>query len=113
MQTTSRGTKADKAYTTFGNTTTFFHTHSQTYLLQTYNHIYITCTLGPSQTTSYSKQSINEVFFSFQSDIYSTGIVLFELFQPFDTEMERVVCIKDVRECKLLERFQEKWSLQV
>ena len=44
-----------------------------------------------------------------QADIYSLGIILFELFCAFGTEMERVKNIKDLRQGRLPQGFCEQW----
>lgn len=41
------------------------------------------------------------------------GIILFELFCPFGTEMERVKNIKDLRQGNLPQEFCEKWPEEV
>lgn len=48
-----------------------------------------------------------------QADIYSLGIILFELFCPFGTEMERVKNIKDLRQGRLPQDFCEQWPEEV
>lgn len=53
------------------------------------------------------------VLSSLQADIYSLGIILFELFCPFITEMERVTCIKELRQGNLPEDFKTTWRKQV
>lgn len=44
-----------------------------------------------------------------QADIFSLGIILFELFCAFGTEMERVKNIKDLRQGRIPQDFCEKW----
>ena len=48
-----------------------------------------------------------------QADIYSLGIILFELFCPFGTEMERVKNIKDLRQGRMPQDFCEQWPEEV
>lgn len=49
-----------------------------------------------------------------QTDIYSAGIIVFELYCPFSTEMERYNCIKDLRKNKTIPRtLLVRWSDQV
>ena len=50
---------------------------------------------------------------SFQVDIYSLGIILFEFYQPFKTEMEKHKTIKEVREGVIDEDFKTRWAKQV
>ena len=52
-------------------------------------------------------------FCEIQADIYSLGIILFELFCPFGTEMERVKNIKDLRQGRLPQDFCEQWPEEV
>ena len=52
-------------------------------------------------------------FTGMQADIYSLGIILFELFCPFGTEMERVKNIKDLRQGRLPQDFYEQWPEEV
>ena len=40
------------------------------------------------------------MFFSLQTDIYSAGIIVFEMYCPFSTEMERYDKIKSLRQSK-------------
>ncbi|KAF7204743.1 eukaryotic translation initiation factor 2-alpha kinase 1 isoform X1 [Nothobranchius furzeri] len=46
-----------------------------------------------------------------KSDMYSIGVLLFELFQPFGTEMERVRTLEDLREGKIPDLFFHKWPV--
>ena len=48
-----------------------------------------------------------------QADIFSLGIILFELFCAFGTEMERVKNIKDLRQGRLSQDFCDKWPEEV
>lgn len=48
-----------------------------------------------------------------QADIFSLGIILFELFCAFGTEMERVKDIKDLRQGRIPQDFCEKWPEEV
>ncbi len=45
--------------------------------------------------------------------MYSVGLILYEMYQPFCTEMERVYCLNDIRKGKLSEEFSARWSQQV
>lgn len=51
--------------------------------------------------------------FYVQADIFSLGIILFELLCAFGTEMERVTNIKDLRQGKLPQEFCDKWPEEV
>jgi len=46
---------------------------------------------------------------SVQSDIYSCGVLLFEMFHPFDTMMERVDTLSKLR-CKDIVMPSEAWA---
>lgn len=50
--------------------------------------------------------------FSFQSDMYSVGIILLELFQPFGTEMERTEVLMGLRNAHFPLTFTAKWPVQ-
>ena len=45
--------------------------------------------------------------------MYSSGIILFEMFHPFLTQMERYKVIDDVRKGSLPPEIQDKWPDQV
>ncbi|XP_064643150.1 eukaryotic translation initiation factor 2-alpha kinase 1-like [Lineus longissimus] len=47
-----------------------------------------------------------------KSDLYSLGVVLYELFQPYNTGMERVESLKDCRRGEFCAIFQRKWPTQ-
>ncbi|CAG5909364.1 unnamed protein product [Menidia menidia] len=46
-----------------------------------------------------------------KSDMYSIGILAFELFEPFGTEMERVRTLGDLREGKIPDQFSHRWPV--
>ncbi|XP_057214345.1 eukaryotic translation initiation factor 2-alpha kinase 1 isoform X2 [Triplophysa rosa] len=46
-----------------------------------------------------------------KSDMYSTGVIAFELFQPFGTEMERVHTLGELRQGKVPETLSKNWPL--
>ncbi|XP_072312363.1 eukaryotic translation initiation factor 2-alpha kinase 1 isoform X2 [Eucyclogobius newberryi] len=46
-----------------------------------------------------------------KSDMYSMGILAFELFQPFGTEMERVRCLGDLKDGKIPDSFGHRWPV--
>ncbi|CAG0896982.1 unnamed protein product [Darwinula stevensoni] len=47
-----------------------------------------------------------------KSDMYSIGVILFELFCSFSTGMERGKCFDDLRIGRLPHTFQESWPIQ-
>ncbi|XP_074518978.1 eukaryotic translation initiation factor 2-alpha kinase 1 isoform X2 [Halichoeres trimaculatus] len=46
-----------------------------------------------------------------KSDMYSIGVLALELFQPFGTEMERVLTLGDLREGKIPDSFSQRWPV--
>ncbi|XP_072933242.1 eukaryotic translation initiation factor 2-alpha kinase-like isoform X2 [Epargyreus clarus] len=47
--------------------------------------------------------------YSYKVDIYSLGLVLFELLQPFGTESERIACLMGLRAGHFPEHFQQHY----
>lgn len=43
--------------------------------------------------------------------MYSVGMLAFELFQPFGTEMERVHTLGDLRDGKIPDSFSHRWPV--
>lgn len=41
--------------------------------------------------------------YSFKSDIYSLGVIILEIFKNFKTNMEKVLCLKEIKNKKLLD----------
>lgn len=62
-----------------------------------------------------SHQFILMLFFCcFQSDVYSLGVILFEMFHTFQTEMEKFHCMDKLRKDKELDQeFLQSWPLHV
>lgn len=52
-------------------------------------------------------------YFLFQADIYSLGVILFELFQVFCTDMERGISISNMRDGVLPNKFLQEWPEEV
>ncbi|XP_016389184.1 eukaryotic translation initiation factor 2-alpha kinase 1-like [Sinocyclocheilus rhinocerous] len=46
-----------------------------------------------------------------KSDLYSIGVIAFELFQPFGTEMERVHTLGELRQGKIPNTLSKSWPL--
>ena len=46
-----------------------------------------------------------------QCDMYSLGIVLFEMFHPFHTGMERVKCLDLLRKGDIPECIRQRWPI--
>ncbi|XP_020600739.1 eukaryotic translation initiation factor 2-alpha kinase 1-like [Orbicella faveolata] len=66
-------------------------------------------TAGVGTCTYASPEQLRNNIYDNKADIYSLGIILFELFCPFGTEMERVKNIKDLRQGRLPQDFCEQW----
>ncbi|KAI8520015.1 Eukaryotic translation initiation factor 2-alpha kinase [Branchiostoma belcheri] len=72
-----------------------------------------THTSGVGTCTYASPEQLKGTTYNSKSDMYSMGVVLFELFHPFGTEMERAKSIQDFREGRpvppvLVERWQRQ-----
>ncbi|KAJ7401397.1 eukaryotic translation initiation factor 2 alpha kinase 1 [Pitangus sulphuratus] len=50
--------------------------------------------------------------YDFKSDMYSMGVILLELFQPFGTEMERTVVLTHLRTGQIPQTFSKQWPTQ-
>ena len=48
-----------------------------------------------------------------QADMYSVGIIMNELFHPFGTEMERRICLSDLRKGRIHDTIKSSWHVQV
>ena len=48
-----------------------------------------------------------------QSDVYSLGLIMFELYNVFTTEMERRHCLYQARKGNIPDSFKQQWRLQV
>ncbi|CAB0028667.1 unnamed protein product [Trichogramma brassicae] len=65
-------------------------------------------------TTLYmSPEQMNGDHYNYKVDIYSLGIILFELLIPFDTEMERVVALSNLRQSTYPDGFATKYPEEV
>ena len=71
-------------------------------------------TAGVGTATYVSPEQLNSAAYDEKSDIFSLGIIFFELFCPFQTEMERSSALKNLRETKTLPSdFAKKWPREV
>ncbi|XP_034948141.1 eukaryotic translation initiation factor 2-alpha kinase-like isoform X2 [Chelonus insularis] len=57
-----------------------------------------------------SPEQINGVIYDYKVDIYSLGIILFELLVPFVTEMERVDALRNIKKSVFPKDFETKYS---
>ncbi|NXU58526.1 E2AK1 kinase, partial [Turnix velox] len=59
-----------------------------------------------------SPEQLQGSHYDFKSDMYSLGVVLLELFQPFGTEMERTDVLTRLRSGQIPPAFCKKWPVQ-
>ncbi|XP_076261905.1 pancreatic eIF-2alpha kinase isoform X1 [Rhynchophorus ferrugineus] len=59
-----------------------------------------------------SPEQLNGEPYDYKVDIYSLGIILFELLVPFSTAMERVIVLTNLKEQKYPEGFQQKYPAE-
>lgn len=51
--------------------------------------------------------------YNYKVDIYSLGLILFELLVPFNTQMERIHVLQDIKQNKFTESFQKLYKDEV
>ncbi|XP_048817185.1 eukaryotic translation initiation factor 2-alpha kinase 1 isoform X2 [Lagopus muta] len=72
----------------------------------------LTHTSGVGTCLYASPEQLQGSDYDFKSDMYSLGVILLELFQPFGTEMERAEVITNVRNGHIPRNFYKKWPVQ-
>ncbi|XP_053327454.1 eukaryotic translation initiation factor 2-alpha kinase 1 [Spea bombifrons] len=71
-----------------------------------------THTLGVGTWLYAAPEQLQGSHYDFKSDMYSVGIIFFEIFHPFGTEMERVEVLTALRDGIFPQSFEEHWPTQ-
>ncbi|NXO88440.1 E2AK1 kinase, partial [Certhia brachydactyla] len=72
----------------------------------------LTHTSGVGTCLYASPEQLQGSHYDFKSDMYSMGVILLELFQPFGTEMERTEVLTRLRTGQIPHIFYKKWPTQ-
>ncbi|KGL83150.1 Eukaryotic translation initiation factor 2-alpha kinase 1, partial [Tinamus guttatus] len=72
----------------------------------------LTHTSGVGTCLYASPEQLQGSHYDFKSDMYSMGVILLELFQPFGTEMERTEVLMCLRNGHIPNTFYKKWPIQ-
>ncbi|NXT97718.1 E2AK1 kinase, partial [Buphagus erythrorhynchus] len=72
----------------------------------------LTHTSGVGTCLYASPEQLQGSHYDFKSDMYSMGVILLELFQPFGTEMERTEVLTHLRTGQIPHAFSKKWPTQ-
>ncbi|NXE34667.1 E2AK1 kinase, partial [Ptilorrhoa leucosticta] len=72
----------------------------------------LTHTSGVGTCLYASPEQLQGSHYDFKSDMYSMGVILLELFQPFGTEMERTEVLTHLRTGRIPHTFYKKWPTQ-
>ncbi|XP_014806901.1 PREDICTED: eukaryotic translation initiation factor 2-alpha kinase 1 isoform X2 [Calidris pugnax] len=72
----------------------------------------LTHTSGVGTCLYASPEQLQGSHYDFKSDMYSMGVILLELFQPFGTEMERTEVLTQLRNGQIPHTFYKKWPVQ-
>ncbi|NXN95558.1 E2AK1 kinase, partial [Rhinopomastus cyanomelas] len=72
----------------------------------------LTHTSGVGTCLYASPEQLQGSHYDFKSDMYSVGVILLELFQPFGTEMERTEVLMHLRNGHIPHTFYKKWPVQ-
>lgn len=60
-----------------------------------------------------SPEQMNGQMYNYKVDIYSLGIIFFELLKPFFTDMERIVALSNLKNSIFPKDFAENYSAEV
>lgn len=60
-----------------------------------------------------SPEQMNGQMYNYKVDIYSLGIIFFELLIPFFTDMERIVALSNLKKSIFPKDFAENFSAEV
>ena len=77
------------------------------------SHGKMTSNIGTTTYASPEQLSSDTLQYSTKSDIFSLGVIFFELFFPFATGMERYEVIKNLRKGSLPDHFVRRWPKEV
>lgn len=69
-------------------------------------------TSGVGTSTYAAPEQLRGSMYDNKCDIYSLGILLYEEFSQFHTEMERLQCLDGLRKGEIPEEFQKQWPTQ-
>ncbi|XP_050762111.1 eukaryotic translation initiation factor 2-alpha kinase 1 [Gymnogyps californianus] len=72
----------------------------------------LTHTSGVGTCLYASPEQLQGSHYDFKSDMYSMGVILLELYQPFGTEMERTEVLTHLRNGQIPHTFYKKWPIQ-
>ncbi|NXR12733.1 E2AK1 kinase, partial [Semnornis frantzii] len=72
----------------------------------------LTHTSGVGTCLYASPEQLQGSHYDFKSDMYSMGVILLELFQPFGTEMERTEVLTRLRSGQIPHSFCKTWPVQ-
>jgi serine/threonine protein kinase len=73
----------------------------------------MTILLSILQLTYFSIYQAQSLPYNYKVDIYSLGVILFELLVPFGTDMERSCTLMDLRSNKFPAHFQQQFQQEV
>lgn len=81
--------------------------------LWTHEYCHDCINLDITSDISFSVYQAKSLPYNYKVDIYSLGVILFELLVPFGTDMERTCTLTDVRNNKFPVHFQQQFVQEV